>query len=104
MDTTDSMLMTRAYGWAFVHSLRKLWCNLTITAASVLVALCIGSAEALELLAKRFDVPGRLWRVVDGLNDDLSRRWYLVVGIFITSWLISIIVYGLNRFDRFVAD
>ena len=31
MDTTDSVLMTRAYGWAFVHPIRKLWYNLTIT-------------------------------------------------------------------------
>ncbi len=37
MDTTDSVLMTGAYGWAFVNPVRKLWYNLTITAASVLV-------------------------------------------------------------------
>ena len=103
MDTTDSMLMTRAYGWAFVHPLRKLWYNLTITAASVLVALCIGSVEALGLFAERFDLRGGLWRVVDGLNDNLSRLGYLVVGVFIASWVVSITVYRLNRFDRVVA-
>ena len=50
VDTTDSVLMLAAYGWAFVNPLRKLWYNLTITAASVLVALLIGGIEALGLL------------------------------------------------------
>ena len=103
MDTIDSVLMTRAYGWAFVHPLRKLWYNLTITAASVLVALCIGSVEALGLLADRFDLQGGFWRVVVGLNDDLSRLGYLVVGIFLASWIFSIAVYRLKRLDRIVA-
>src|SRR5262249_51392106 len=39
MDTTDSILMLRAYGWAFVKPIRKLYYNMTITAGSVLVAL-----------------------------------------------------------------
>ena len=37
--------MTGAYGWAFVNPIRKLCCNLTITAASVVVAVFIGSVE-----------------------------------------------------------
>ncbi len=47
MDTTDSVLMTQAYGWAFINPIRKLWYNLTITAASILVALFIGGVQAL---------------------------------------------------------
>ncbi|MES1148471.1 MAG: HoxN/HupN/NixA family nickel/cobalt transporter, partial [Bradyrhizobium guangdongense] len=35
VDATDSVLMTRVYGGESVHSIRKLWYNLTITAASV---------------------------------------------------------------------
>ncbi len=42
VDTADSTLMVGAYDWAFVNPLRKLWYNLTITAASVLVAVLIG--------------------------------------------------------------
>ncbi|MDE1992563.1 MAG: HoxN/HupN/NixA family nickel/cobalt transporter, partial [Rhizobiaceae bacterium] len=41
MDTTDSILMTGAYRWAFVKPMRKLWYNLTITAASVVVAIFV---------------------------------------------------------------
>jgi len=32
MDTTDSILMLGAYGWAFAKPIRKLYYNLTITA------------------------------------------------------------------------
>ena len=38
LDTTDSVLMVGAYGWAFLNPIRKLWYNLTITSVSVLVA------------------------------------------------------------------
>ncbi|WP_347337343.1 hypothetical protein [Bradyrhizobium tropiciagri] len=51
VDTTDSVLMVGAYGWAFLNPIRKIWYNLTITAISVVVALLIGGIEALGLLA-----------------------------------------------------
>ncbi len=35
VDTTDSVLMVGAYGWAFLNPIRKIWYNLTITAISV---------------------------------------------------------------------
>ena len=47
IDTTDSVLMVGAYGWAFLNPIRKIWYNLTITAISVVVALLIGGVEAL---------------------------------------------------------
>ena len=59
MDTTDSVLMTRAYGWAFVNPIRKLWYNLTITAASVIVALFIGGIEALGVIGDKLELEGR---------------------------------------------
>jgi high-affinity nickel permease len=39
IDSTDSVLMLGAYGWAFVKPVRKLYYNITITSVSVLVAL-----------------------------------------------------------------
>ena len=52
VDTTDSVLMVGAYGWAFLNPIRKIWYNLTITAVSVVVALIIGGIEALGLIAE----------------------------------------------------
>lgn len=46
VDTTDSILMLSAYGWAFVKPIRKLYYNMTITFVSVVVALLVGRAMA----------------------------------------------------------
>ena len=103
MDTTDSVLMTRAYGWAFVHPIRKLWYNLTITAASVVVALFIGGIEALGLIGDKLGLEGGFWRLVGDLNDNLTNFGFVVVGIFVASWLISTLIYRAKGYDRLPA-
>ena len=100
MDTTDSVLMTRAYGWAFVHPIRKLWYNLTITAASVVVAIFIGGVEALGLIGDKLGLEGGFWHLVDDLNDNLTNFGFVVAGIFVASWLISTLIYRAKGYDR----
>ena len=100
MDTTDSVLMTRAYGWAFVHPIRKLWYNLTITAASVVVAIFIGGVEALGLIGDKLGLEGGFWHLVGDLNDNLTNFGFVVVGIFVASWLISTLIYRAKGYDR----
>jgi high-affinity nickel-transport protein len=102
VDTIDSILMVGAYGWAFVQPLRKLWYNLTITAASVVVALLIGGIEALGLLADQFGFRGGVWAVVSGLNDGLANFGFAVIGIFVAAWGVSAIVYRWKGYDRLV--
>ena len=63
VDTTDSVLMVGAYGWAFLNPIRKIWYNLTITAISVLVALLIGGIEALGLIADKLGLEGGFWDI-----------------------------------------
>ena len=104
MDTTDSVLMTRAYGWAFVNPIRKLWYNLTITAASVVVALFIGGIEALGLIGDKLGLEGGFWGAVESLNDNLANFGFVVVGIFIASWIISSLVYRAKGYDRLPAE
>ncbi len=53
LDTTDSVLMVRAYGWAFVKPVRKLYYNMTITFVSVVVAVVVGGIEALGLIGEQ---------------------------------------------------
>ncbi len=100
VDTTDSVLMVGAYGWAFLNPLRKIWYNLTITAISVVVALMIGGIEALGLIAGKLRLEGSFWDLVGDLNQGLANFGYLVVGVFIASWAISYLIYRWQRLDR----
>jgi high-affinity nickel-transport protein len=100
LDTTDSAMMTQAYGWAFVNPVRKLWYNLTITSASVVVALFIGGVEALGLIADKLQLDGAFWAFIGAMNDNLANFGYAVVGIFLASWMISVLVYRSRGYDR----
>jgi high-affinity nickel-transport protein len=100
IDTTDGVLMLGAYGWAFNKPIRKLYYNLTITFVSVVVAVLIGGIEALGLIADRLSLAGPFWRFIGALNENFGSLGYLIIAIFIASWLISIAVYRLGRFDR----
>jgi nickel/cobalt transporter (NiCoT) family protein len=100
VDTTDSVLMVGAYGWAFLNPIRKIWYNLTITAISVVVALCIGGIEALGLIAGKLGLEGAFWNTVGILNNSLANFGYLVVGIFIASWAVSYLLYRWQGLDR----
>ena len=95
--------MTGAYGWAFVNPIRKLWYNLTITAASVLVAIFIGGLEGLGLIGDKLGFQGTFWTTVGDLNDNLANFGFAVVGIFMASWVISAIVYRVNGYDNLQA-
>jgi len=99
MDTLDSALMTGAYGWAFVKPVRKLWYNLTITAASVVVAIFIGGIEALGLISDKLGLEGGFWRFIGELNDNLANFGFAVVGIFLLSWLVSTVLYKAGGYD-----
>jgi high-affinity nickel-transport protein len=101
IDTTDSILMLGAYGWAFVKPIRKLYYNITITFVSVVVALAVGGIEALGLVAEQFHLKGRFWNYVGRLNDNFGTLGYFIVGLFALSWIISIAVYKWRRLDRF---
>ena len=102
VDTLDSALMVGAYGWAFVQPLRKLWYNLTITAVSVAIAVCIGGIEAASLLAERLGLEGRFWSTVSSLSDDLAYAGFAVVGVFALAWVVSAAIYRWKGYDRLV--
>jgi nickel/cobalt transporter (NiCoT) family protein len=103
VDTTDSVLMVGAYGWAFVKPIRKLYYNLTITFVSVVVAVIVGGVEALGVLADRFGFQGGLWDAVSSLNDNFGTLGFLIIGIFAVCWIVSVLLYRLNGYDRLEA-
>jgi high-affinity nickel-transport protein len=99
VDTADSAIMVGAYSWAFLNPIRKLWYNLTITAASVAVAVLIGGIEALVLLGDKLGLDGAFWGVIGNLNDNLTNFGFAIVGVFIASWVVSAIVYRVKSYD-----
>ncbi|SCZ42398.1 MULTISPECIES: HoxN/HupN/NixA family nickel/cobalt transporter [Burkholderia] len=100
IDTTDSILMLGAYGWAFVKPIRKLYYNITITTVSVVVAIVVGSIEGLGLLADKLQLAGPFWEAVSSLNDNFGLVGYMIVGVFVVSWLCSAAIYRWKRFDE----
>jgi high-affinity nickel-transport protein len=100
VDTADSVLMVRAYGWAFVKPIRKLYYNLTITAVSVLVALLVGSVEALGLAADKLELHGMFWEWVSMLNEDFGVLGYVIIAVFALAWIASVLVYHIKGYDR----
>ncbi|MBV9304702.1 MAG: HoxN/HupN/NixA family nickel/cobalt transporter [Acidobacteriaceae bacterium] len=100
IDTTDNILMVAAYGWAFQKPIRKLYYNLTITSVSVMIAFCIGGLEALGLLAEHFQLNGSFWKGIGSLNQNFSAIGYLIITLFVVSWVVSIVAYRIKRFDE----
>jgi len=86
IDTADSMLMTRAYGWALADPLRKLTYNMVITGLSVAVALGVGAIEILGLVRERWNLVGSFWNCVGAVSVHFSLIGYIIVGGFAACW------------------
>ncbi|GAA5200990.1 HoxN/HupN/NixA family nickel/cobalt transporter [Rugosimonospora acidiphila] len=103
LDTIDGSFMNFAYGWAFSKPVRKVYYNITITGLSVAVALLIGTAELLAILADRLNLTGGLWDWVGNL--DLNKIGYAIVALFILVWVVALAVWKLGRIEeRWSAD
>ena len=99
MDTTDSILMLGAYGWAFVKPMRKLYYNLNITLISVIVALVIGTIEVLGIISGPLRLSGPFWDQIGNLNNNFGYLGVIIVLLFLLSWAVSTIVYKIKKYD-----
>jgi high-affinity nickel-transport protein len=100
LDTTDGVLMLGAYGWAFVKPVRKLYYNLNITLVSVLVAVLVGTVEALSIIGPQLGYKGTLWDAVARMSDNFGLIGVAIIGVFVLSWLVSTAIYKLRRYDE----
>jgi nickel/cobalt transporter (NiCoT) family protein len=89
IDTSDGLLMTGAYGWAFINPVRKLRYNLIVTVLSVAVAFLVGGVEALGLIRDRLGVEGSLARHIAAWNGHPEALGFGVIGLFLFCWLVS---------------
>ena len=100
VDTTDGILMLGAYEWAFIRPIRKVYYNLTITLVSVIVALLISGIEAFGLLGDELSLKGSFWSLLDSLNNNFNTLGFVVIGVFVASWVVSVAVYRIKGYDH----
>jgi high-affinity nickel-transport protein len=98
MDTTDGVLMSKAYNWAFVNPLRKIFYNITTTGLSVAVALLIGTIELLQVLTGILGLHGKFFVFIGAL--DFGVLGYLIVGMFLLAWGLSVAFWKLARIEQ----
>jgi high-affinity nickel-transport protein len=97
-DTADGILMTRAYGWAFVKPVRKVFYNLTVTLLSVTVALVIGLLVLTGLAVDRLGIDSGPLAWVAGL--DLGAVGFGMVGLFVVTWAVAVTVWRFGRIEQ----
>jgi len=98
MDTTDGVLMVKAYDWAFVNPLRKIFYNLTTTSVSVIAALAIGTIELAQVLIKVLDLHGPVSGFIAAL--EFSTLGYVIVGLLFVAWGVSVAVWKFGRVEE----
>jgi nickel/cobalt transporter (NiCoT) family protein len=92
VDSSDSVLMVGAYGWALTNPVRKLYYNLAITGFSVVVAVLVGAREASGLVGDKFGLGGALFVMSDATGARFGALGYLVVAVFVAAWLVSFVI------------
>jgi nickel/cobalt transporter (NiCoT) family protein len=97
-DTADGILMSRAYGWAFLKPIRKVFYNLTVTVLSVTVALVLGLLVLTGLLVDRLDL--HVGPLVWIASLDLELVGFAVVGLFAVTWAIAVAVWRFGRIEE----
>jgi high-affinity nickel-transport protein len=104
MDTTDGVLMCKAYDWALMNPVRRIFYNVTTTGLSAGVALVIGSIELLQALVRELRLHGGLYDTIE--QFDFGVLGYVVAGLLLLAWGCSVAVWKLAGFgtDRIRAD
>jgi high-affinity nickel-transport protein len=98
MDTTDGVLMCKAYDWAFLNPLRKIFYNLTTTGLSVAVALLEGSIELLQVAIGMLGLRGPFFDAIAKL--DFGVLGYLIVGLFLAAWAASVAWWKFGKLEE----
>lgn len=98
MDTTDGVLMSKAYDWAFVNPLRKIFYNIVTTTVSILVALVIGVVEIAQVAIEITGATGPVADFFAGI--DFGILGYVIVGLFLTAWALSVAWWRFGRVEQ----
>jgi high-affinity nickel-transport protein len=94
LDTTDGILMCKAYDWALLNPVRRMFYNVTTTGLSAAVALGVGSMELLQAVVRQLRLHGGLYDSID--RFDFGSLGYVVAGFFLLAWGCSAAVWKLT--------
>jgi high-affinity nickel-transport protein len=97
-DTVDGVFMSRAYGWAFLKPIRKVFYNLTVTVLSVFVALVIGVIVLVGLLTDRLGIQSGPLAYIGSL--DLQSVGFMIVGMFVLIWLGALAIWRFGKIEE----
>ena len=64
------------------------------------MALIVGGVEAIGLLKEQLNLTGGVWDFIGSINDNFGALGFVIIGIFIFSWIGSMIIYRVKSFDR----
>ena len=98
-DTCDSLLMARAYSWAFAHPARRLYYNTTTTAMTVVVAVFVGTVYLAGLLANQAHVGGPVAGYAS-LGNHFELLGYFIVAVFVLTWTGAALTWRLAGLER----
>jgi len=98
MDTIDGVFMSKAYGWAFLSPVRKIYYNITTTSLSIFVAFAIGTVEIAGLIIEKSGLTGQPWDFIAGIDINLAGR--IIVGIFLLVWVGAVLNWKLRKLDE----
>ena len=99
LDTADSLLMTRAYSWAYRQPARRLYYNLATTGMTVVVALFVASVYLADLAVQLTGVGGPIAAYAQ-LADRFEVLGYAIVGAFLLAWVGAVLMWRLGRFEE----
>lgn len=97
-DSLDGIFMARAYGWAFLQPVRKVYYNLTVTVLSVIVALVIGVIVLAGLLVECLGITTGPLAFIG--SADLEFVGFAIVGLFVLSWVVALGIWRFGRIEQ----
>jgi nickel/cobalt transporter (NiCoT) family protein len=97
-DTLDSAVMVKAYSWAAINPLRRVYYSMTVTGISVMVAVLIGGVELVGLLNEKLGLRDPVTSAIAALN--LENLGYIIVASLVLAWLVSAAYWKLGRIEE----
>jgi nickel/cobalt transporter (NiCoT) family protein len=99
LDTCDSLLMTRAYSWAYASPARRLYYNAAATGMTVAVAFFVGTVYLAGLL-NRLDGTGGPVGWYASVGNHFELLGYVIVGLFAVAWAGAALAWRIGGFER----